>query len=227
MNRKGLSLGLAAAAAVCLLSGCASTVQVPVPPRVDLTAYPTIGLVVFDSNAHSDVERLSTQEFLAAVQAAQPGTRIVELGREERVLRSVDRRAWDSRALRDVGQKHAVDAIIIGHVNVEQTRPNFDFSTGWRTLHVSSDVKIALTAKLLETSAGATMWTNSSQASVNIAHAGFDGANGHVGATDPESVYGDLIAGLAHDITDDFRVHYVTRRVSDVQQQVAYVDDRH
>jgi hypothetical protein len=210
------------ALSVGLLAGCGTTVQVPVPPRVDLTAYPTIGLVEFSSNARSDVERLTTQQFLEALQAAQPGTRVVELGREERVLRSVDRRTWDARTLRDIMQKHGVDAVLLGRLNLDEVRPDFDLSTGWKALSVRADVDAMLTARLVETATGATMWTDSAQATANVAHVGFDGwENGHVSASDPKAVYGEMIDWLAYEITDDFRVHYVTKRVSKDQQQVA------
>lgn len=224
MKTKGVLLSLVAA--VVLMAGCATTVQVPVPPRVDLAAYPTIGLVGFSSNANGDVERLSTQQFLQALQAAQPGTRVVELGREERVLRSVDRRTWDARTLREVKDKHGVDAVLLGRINLEETRPDVDFSTAWKALSVRADVNALLTARLIETGTGATMWTDSSQATANVAHAGFDGfGNGHFGASDPEAVYGEMIGCLVYEITDDFRVHYVTRRVSKDEQQMASATD--
>src|SRR5690349_29299 len=73
---------------VMILVGCSSTktVRVAVPPRVDLHAYPMIGLVTFSSNGKGDLDRASTQRFLAELQAAQPGTRVIELGTEEEVL---------------------------------------------------------------------------------------------------------------------------------------------
>src|SRR5262245_29891589 len=86
------------------LTSCSSTktICVAVPPKVDLKPYPTIGLVAFTSNGDRDLERLATQKFLHAVQSAQPGTRVVELGSESDVLDSVHRRSWDSSTLRAV-----------------------------------------------------------------------------------------------------------------------------
>src|SRR4051794_7394861 len=96
-----------------LLVGCSSntrTIRVAVPPRVDLQHYPSVGLVTFSSsNADANLERLSTQRFLQAVQAAQPGTRVVELGREADVLGSVHRSGWDAQALRAVKESRGVD----------------------------------------------------------------------------------------------------------------------
>src|SRR5687768_4199313 len=78
-------------------TGCSNTrtVRVEVPPRMDLRTYATVGLVGFSSNSRDDLDRISTQRFLRAVQAAQPGTRVVELGSERDVLASVGRRSWD------------------------------------------------------------------------------------------------------------------------------------
>ena len=105
-----------------LVTGCSSTrtVSVPVPPRVDLARYQTIGLVTFTStgNGNAELEQQSTQQFLAAVQDAQPGTRVVELGSEDEVLASVHRNAWDAATIRAMKEKHGVEAILTGRLDV-------------------------------------------------------------------------------------------------------------
>src|SRR3954464_251941 len=117
---------------VLLLSaGCSSgtrTVCVTVPPRVDLHAYPMVGLVTFTSNGRGELDRLSTQKFLAALQAAQPGTRVVELGTEAQVLASVNRNSWDAAALRAIKETRGVDVVMIGRLDVENAKPDFEFS---------------------------------------------------------------------------------------------------
>src|SRR5436190_16192405 len=103
--------------ATCLLVGCSSstrTVRVAVPPRVDLRPYPVVGLVMFTSNANGDLERLTTQRFLEQVQAAQPGTKVVELGSSSDVLSSVGHHSWDASAFRAVKEKHGVDVLVMG-----------------------------------------------------------------------------------------------------------------
>src|SRR5215212_6746934 len=72
-----------------LILGCSSTktVRVAVAPRMDLRPYPVVGIVTFTSNRNDgELDRLATQKFLESVQAAQPGTRVVELGSQQEVL---------------------------------------------------------------------------------------------------------------------------------------------
>src|SRR5439155_2669901 len=149
-----------------LLAGCSSTrtIRVAVPPRVDLRGYPTIGLVTFaSSSANAELERLSTQRFLQQVQAAQPGTRIVELGREADVLASVHRSAWDPQTLRAVKEARGVNVIILGRLDVTKVKPKVQLSAMsiWTALDVRADVTASLSARLLETAGAATMWTDS------------------------------------------------------------------
>ena len=225
MNAKSMLLNLPALL-LLLVSGCSSTrtIRVPVAPRVDLRAYPTVGLVTFSSNGHGDLDRLSTQRFLQTVQAAQPGTRVVELGSERQVLASVNRPTWDPATLRAIKQTHGVDVIVMGRLDLEQAKPNFQLSTVLKKLSVQADVNAALSAKLLETGSGATMWTNAAGCTAQVAHAAFNNkGSGNFGASDPEAVYGQMIDGLVYRITDDFRVHYVFRQVP--KDQVASAGD--
>lgn len=200
--------------ALLLLAGCTSTVKVPVPPRVNLGPYQTIGLVSFSSNANDELEQLSTQKFLQKVQSAQPGTRVVELGSEAQVLSSVGRRSWDAGTLRAIKESHGVDAIVMGRLDVEKAKPDIQFSTIWKQLSVRADVDASLSARLMETTTGATMWTDSAKLRANVANASFNTrGQGQVGATDPDGAYSAMIENLACEITDDFRVHYVIRKV--------------
>jgi hypothetical protein len=203
--------------AMLFVVGCSNTrtVRVAVAPRVDLHPYPMVGLVTFSSNAKGELDRMSTQKFLEAVQAAQPGTRVIELGTEADVLGAIGRRSWDATTLRAIKETHGVDVVILGRFDVKQSKPNLQLSTLVKRLSVSSDVDAALTARLVETSTGATMWSNGAQCTANVANASFNNrGQGHFGASDPEKAYGAMVDGLVCRVTDDFRVHYVTRRVS-------------
>src|ERR1041384_7814415 len=61
-------------------NGCSSTVLVSVPPRVDLKGYGTLGVVDFTSNSGGAGGARATQQLQEQIQAAQPGTRVIELG---------------------------------------------------------------------------------------------------------------------------------------------------
>lgn len=225
MTAKSLILGLGF---LLLTTGCSNgtrTVRVAVPPRVDLQSYRTVGLVNFSSNAKGDLDRMSTQRFLRAVQEAQPGTRVVELGTEQQVLASVNGRSWDRATIHAVKEAHGVDAIIIGRLDVEKSKPEVQLSTLIKRVSVSQDANVELTARLVETDSGATMWTDGAKCTTNLSHASFnDRGRGNFGASDPEAAYGEMIDGLVWQVTDAFRVRYVTRRVPREQTAVANAD---
>jgi hypothetical protein len=216
-------------AVVCLAAGCSSSTQcvrVQVPPRVDLHAYPTVGLVTFSSNGEggSEVQQLSTQRFLEEIQSAQPGTRVVELGPEEAVLASVHRSSWDAQTLHALKESRGLDVIVIGQLDLRKVQPKVQFSTAslWSAVNVRQDVNATLSARLLETNSGATLWTDFSRRTQTLANANVSNHGGSIGMSDAQAVYGDMIDHLACDITDAFRPHYVTREVPrDQVQQTA------
>ena len=209
-----------------MTTGCSNTraVREEVPPRMDLREYNTVGLVGFSSNAKGKLDRMATQRFLRAVQAAQPGTRVIELGPEREVLASVGRRNWDRETLRLVGEEHGVDAVVIGRLNVEREKPDVSFSTFVKRVDVNQDVNAELSARVVETGSGATMWTDGAKCTTSVANASF-GDRGHASfsAADPEETYGAMIDDLVWRVTDAFRVHYVTRYVPK-NQAVASVE---
>jgi hypothetical protein len=210
-----------------LTAGCSSTrtVRVAVPPRVDLRAYQTVGLVTFSSsNASADLERLSTQRFIQEIQSAQPGTMIVELGREADVLASVHRSSWDAQTLRLIKDSRGVDVILLGRLDVTKVKPQMQLSAGsiWKALEVRADVNGCLSARLLQTSNGATMWTDSSKLTTNLANANVNNhGGGSFGVRDSDAACAGMVDQLVCDITDAFRVHYVTRSVPKEQLETA------
>jgi len=212
--------------APALLFGCSSTktVRIAVPPRVDLKAYPAIGLVTFDSNGNGDLQRMATQSFLREVQEAQPGTKVVELGSEKDVLASVGKQSWDAATLKAIKEKHGVDVVATGRLDMDKAKAKLALSSGslWKAINARADVKVALSAKLTETANGATVWTDSGSSITNVAHANFnDRGDGTFGASDPQAAYGPMIDGLSCQITDAFRTHYVTKRVPKDEVQTA------
>jgi hypothetical protein len=217
MKMKAFLLGVVT---LLLATGCAShtkCVRVAIPPRVDLAAYPMVGLVTFSSNSKGELDRLSTDKFLQAVQGAQPGTRVVELGTEQEVLASVKRNSWDATTLRALKEKHGVDAIVMGHFDVKKAKADVNLSAGslFKAMNVRQDVDAMLTTRLLEAQSGATMWSNSAQCRTTVTNANFNSrGEGSFGATDKEAAYGDMVQGLVGRVTEDFRVHFVTRRVN-------------
>lgn len=189
--------------ALAILLGCAS--KVLVPPQVDLRLYDTVGIIVFTSNATGNLEEFATQKFIETVQAAQPGARILEFGREEQVLGAIGRDDLDLEAMRAIGQEWGVEAVFAGYLEVTDVKPDLRLTTLVKSMSLSADVAASLRVRLVETDSGATAWTSSASGQAPVAHVHIV-SHGPVdfGATDPERAYGELVSGLVSSVAGDF-----------------------
>jgi hypothetical protein len=188
--------------------GCGGR-KVLMPPPVDLQAFRRIGLVEFSSNPKGNLQGLASQEFLESVQASQPGVPVLELGGQDKVLAAIGRDKVDSEAIRAIGRKFDVDAVIIGNLEVTDVKPSLDVKQVLSSVGVQADVEAALTTRLLEAESGATVWTRSARSKETVANLGFRKGDVHFGATDPEATYGSLIQKLVRHVTQDFRSYWV------------------
>lgn len=195
------------AIALALLSGCGS--KVLMPPRINLTTYHTIGMIQFSSNAQGNLQQFVSQKFLQTVQSSQPGVRVLELGDENKVLQTIQHRELDPAAIQAIGRHYGVDAVIFGRFEVSDVKPKVNLSTVLTSMSVQADVDAALSARLLETDSGATLWTNAVRGKQTVGHVAL-GSNGDVyfGARDPEDAYGRLVQWLVGRATRDFRPYY-------------------
>ena len=137
-------------------------------------------------------------------------------------------RATRPAALRAIKEAHGVDVIVLGRLDVEKAKPDFrvSASTLMKGFSVRQDVNAALSTKLLETRTGATMWSDGAALTTNVAHASFNSrGEGVFGASDAQEAYGEMVGTLVWNVTDDFRVHYVCRRVPKADVAVASAGD--
>ncbi len=79
-----------------------------------MKAYETTGIIEFASNADANINQYATQQFQQQLQSAQPGTRLIELGARESVLAAVGAKQLDADAIKKIGQKYGVTAIVHG-----------------------------------------------------------------------------------------------------------------
>jgi hypothetical protein len=188
--------------------GCGGT-KTLMPPRIDLQAFRRIGLVEFSSNTKGQLQTLASQDFIQTMQASQPGVPVLELGKQDRVLDAIGRDKVDPEAIRAIGRKFDVDAVIIGDLEVTDVKPRIDVKQVFSSLAVQADVEAALTTRLMEVGSGATVWTRSARSKETVANAGVNKQGDvHFGATDPETTYGCLIQNLVRHVTQDFRPYW-------------------
>ena len=98
------------------LWGCSNTILVPVPPRMDLKKYDTIGLIHFTTNSDTTLTAFATQQFQEHIQGAFPGTPILDLGTKEAVLKAIGATQLDADAMTLIGKKYRVSAVFLGEI---------------------------------------------------------------------------------------------------------------
>lgn len=177
--------GFALLLSLAMLWGCTRTVLVPVPPRMDLRSYGTLGIVEFASNSDSAINTRATREFQAHIHSAQPGTPFVELGSREAVLAAVGGRQLDAGALRKIGEKYGVNAIFVGDIS----------------------------SRLVETRTGATVWSSSAWATRQVGRVSVSPEGGVSGAIRSSNPREDMVPALVYHLTQDFRPGSVRQRV--------------
>lgn len=206
-------LVLLSLAALALLACSAKTITVTVPPRLTLTGYPAVGVLEFVSQQPALGED-ATRKFIADLHAAQPGVRILELGNQERVLEEVGHNQLDYRAIRAIGAKFGVEALITGSVELAEPRPDLKLSTDLSAVSATAKVDGKMSGKLWETGSGASIWSNSSWGSWSVGGVRL-GSNGRVqaGYHYPKEKQDQILLALIEALNGEFWPTYEKRRV--------------
>jgi hypothetical protein len=196
------------------LWACSHTVVVPVPPRMELKSYGTLGLMEFASNSNAAINAQTTREFQAHIHAAQPGTRILELGNRQAVLAAVGGRQLDADALRKIGEKYGVDAIFLGDIAYSEPKTDVKLSDVTKLEGgVRIEVRGDISSRLLETRTGASVWSSSAWARRQIGRLNVSaeqGVSGTMRNSDPRE---EMVPTLVYHLTQDFRPSSVRQQV--------------
>lgn len=209
---KPLYVLFAFTALLLFVSGCAKAITVEIPPRVDLKSWPVIGIVDFTADTHQELAHAATQKFLMQIQSAQPGVRLLELGSKEQVLQALQRRELNPEAIKAIGDKYGVQAVLLGRLEISDVKPSVAFSPDLTAASAGASVDGALSAKLLETATGATVWSNGAHGKWAVGGVTLS-SNGlsNIGYTDPKEKYEQMLRDLARVATNDFRPRYEKR----------------
>jgi hypothetical protein len=194
-------------AALATLPGCSSTVVVSVPPRMELRSYGPLGVVQFASNSDGAIDVLATRQFQEQVQAAQPGTRLIELGSRQALLGAVGAAQLDADAARKIGAKFGVAAIFLGEIVYAE--PTADVKvTDLARLDgaVRTEIRGDISARLIEAASGASVWSSSAWARRQIGGVRVSADQGISASVstkaDPRR---DMVPALVYQLTHDFR----------------------
>lgn len=198
-----------------LLWGCSKTILVPVPPRMDLKQYGTIGLIQFTTNSDPVMNAFATQQFQEHVQGAYPGTPLLELGSKEAVLAAVGTTGFDAETMTKIGKKYGVSAVFIGEVVYSDPKTDIRI-TDINKLDgaLRTEVRGDVSGKLMETQAGASVWSSSAWAKRQITGVIVSpkrGVSTTIGDSNPRK---DMVPALMFHLTEDFRPKMVRQRVN-------------
>jgi hypothetical protein len=152
---------------------------------------------------------MASREFLAAIHAAQPGTPVLELGSELRVLGAVRADAMDPRTIRSIGEKYGVDAVVVGVLGTQEVKPKVAVDPSVKWVSAAAELEGALDARILETRSGATIWTAAARGREQVARVDVSGSGlSGLGANHPDEAKARLVRGLVDQATVDFWPHW-------------------
>lgn len=199
--------------AALLAIGCAHKITVEIPPRIDLSAYQTIGILEFTSNSTEKLNQSATQRFINAIQRAQSQVRFLELGAQDKVLRAVGHPQLDPEAMKAIGKKYGVSTIFTGHYDISTVKPKVSLGTDLTSVKASANVNVSLISKQWDTATGATVWTNARYGNWPVANVDKpSGGAVSFSLSVPEEQYERFIGQLVYGVTNDFRPHYERRK---------------
>lgn len=206
-------IGALGVLAAVFTGGCAHYATVEYPPVVELRSLETVGILKFEvPEGDQEIGEDATHRFIATVQRAQPGTRVLELGTKREVLAKVGARALDPAALQAIGKLSGVDAVLSGSVEVKSPRPGVNLA-GLTAVRTTVKVDASMKAVLHETDKGAMLWTNGASGTWNLGGFTASGRGVGGGMADPVRKHAEIMAELVRLTTEDFRPTFARRRL--------------
>ncbi|HMS85550.1 MAG TPA: hypothetical protein PKD12_18060 [Nitrospira sp.] len=190
--------------------GCSNTILVPVPPRMDLKQYGTIGIIHFTTNSDPALTTFATQQFQEHVQGAFPGTPMLDLGTKETVLKAIGATQLDADAITLIGKKYRVSAVFLGEVVYSDPKTDVTVND-LATLNgsIQTEIRGEVSGKLMETQVGASVWSSSAWAKrqgTGVSVSPKRGLRTVIGDSNPRK---EMVPALMFHLTEDFRPRMV------------------
>jgi hypothetical protein len=196
-----------------LAAGCAHYITVECPPIIELRNMDMVGVVKFEvREGDPALSEDATHRFIAAVQHAQPGARVLDLGTKAEILRKVGAWQLDPEAIQAIGKTCGVGAVLFGSVTIKNPRPQVSVAS-LSSVNASVKVNASMQAELRETGRGATLWTNGASGAWTLSRVTVDGHTVSGGTADPVRKHAQIMAELVQRTTNDFRPTWERRRV--------------
>jgi len=191
---------------LALAGGCSNSVIVQVPPRMDLKPYGTVGIVEFGSNSERAINAHATRQFQEQVQAAQPGTRFIELGDRQTLLAALGGRELDVNALKKIGEKYGVGAVFVGDIAYSDPRTDVKIADLQKLEGgLRAEVRGDISSRLVETASGASVWSSSAWARRQLGNVNLSAEHGVSGSVSKSNPRDEMVPALVYHLTQDFR----------------------
>jgi hypothetical protein len=196
---------LVAALAAALALACATPPPLPPPPApkpvaaLELSRVGKLGVLPFAAVGDVSLEPVARRSFMSAVRKAQPGSALLELRDEAAAA------APSAAALRALGRKHGVDAVLVGQFWADAINP-VEFMRRARKSPDGLGLEGTLAVQLFETRNGTLIWSANAVGQRPITRVRIDAwGQKSVDASHLYSVRIALVDDLVAQATDDFR----------------------
>ncbi len=188
-----------------LIAGCSKKVMVP--PRIDLSDYEIVGIIEFSCSENGKLASLATSRFMEFARLDQGMIRIIDLGTETEVLKKIGHNKLNQEAFIEIGETYEVATIFTGELIISDVRPDITITPGLGYMGFGAEVDATLSAQMIETVTGASIWNNSGSATRSVGHVSiFGGSAFAFDAEDPDKAYGKLVNELVDRVTTDFQI---------------------
>jgi hypothetical protein len=193
-----LATAIAAALGVACASPPPPAAPAPTPvAALELARVGRVGVLHFSAVGETALEPRARRDFLAAVRAAQPEAVLVDLGAAGGRL--------DASAIRAIGHRHGVDAVLVGELWADTIDP-VEFMQRARARTGPVEIEGTLSARLYDARDGAEIWSTSALGSQPITRVRVDAwGSKSVDAKHLDEVRSRLVESLVAQSTADFR----------------------
>ena len=160
------------------LWGCSNTVLVPVPPRMELKEYGTLGVTEF-LELHPRRQRTGDARASVAHPCGTAGDAPGGAGQPRGLACHGRQPPARPEALEKIGAKYGVDAIFVGEITYSEPKTNINInSTSKLEGSARTDVRGDISARLVETRTGAAVWSSSAWATRQVGRVDVSGYQG-------------------------------------------------
>ena len=156
----------------------------------------------------------ATHRFIATVQRAQPGTRVLDLGTQEEILAKVGAGQLDPVAIQAIGKAYGVAAVLSGNVAMKSPRTQVQVAS-LSSVSATAKVDASMQATLRETDKGATIWTNGASGTWKLSSVEVSGRGVGARSADPVRKHAQIMAELVQITTEDFRSTWGRQRIAE------------